>query len=203
MQPSLPSLLLVTVLVSQAAAHVACNHSHTGADHVVAGFAHACSDGVRSVIQQELRGVEELLQAIQPTSERCPAGWKGLRDSCYFIPPQKTTWLLAHHVCAQLDRRARLASVHPGSSQFVEALVDAFGAEKGVWMGLTRAAATAGGWVWTDGTPLDYTHWEPNQPSGGEEFCGHLGWPHHSKTGWHDNRCSVNLNLLCQIELSR
>ena len=163
------------------------------AAEVLVGFAQACSYGVQNAVRQEIRSahnnsvqqlmqhVELLLRGRRPAPEQCPAGWRRHLDSCYFIPPQKTSWFLAHHLCASLDPRARLASVHPASSEFIEAMVAAFNAEKGVWVGLTGAGA-AGGWTWSDGTPLDYLSWDKGQPNGGSPSCCHLGWPASSTT---------------------
>ena len=209
-----PPLLLLSLLFAVPPGLADCSDSSATAAEVLVGFAQACSHGVRHVVQHEIRSahnqsVQELTQSLElllrearAVSPQCPAGWSRHLDSCYFIPPEKANWFRAHHLCAALDRRARLASVHPASGEFIEAMVAAFNAEKGVWVGLTGAGA-AGGWTWTDGTPLDYANWDVHQPNGGNPSCIHLGWPgtDYVNNRFHDNACTVVINLLCQINL--
>ena len=42
------------------------------------------------------------------------------------------------------------------------------------WIGFNDIATT-NTWVWTDGTPSDYTNWNTNEPNGGHiENCAEL-----------------------------
>ena len=137
-----------------------------------------------------------------PSGEQtCPPGWSQHEDSCFLIPAQRSSWYMAHHHCASMERRARLASVHGASSQFVQDLVAAFGATTGVWVGLSRPSHSAD-WTWSDATGVDHLAWDQGEPSNIEhENCAHLGWPGYSRERLHDNRCHVVMNMLCQINL--
>ena len=153
-------------------------------------------------LQVNLQRFEDVSRVRDSRRRRCPVGWSRHQDSCYFIPQRTATWYLAHHGCATVDRRARLASIHPNSSEFIKTLVTNFGAARGVWVGLVRNS-DGYSWVWSDGTPLDYTDWDRGQPNDAffiEDYV-HLGWKWYTKTRWHDNRASTTLNFLCQINL--
>ena len=196
------------------------------AAELAAGLTGACSDGVRETVRLEvrsahnqsvqdiirgqreidasLRQIQDHLTSLQPAPEECPGGWSRHRDSCYFISPQKTTWYLAHHVCAVLDRRARLASVHPASSQFVETLAKETGTNR-IWIGLARQCDDDDSWVWSDGTPLDFADWAPSQPNnvGGNQDCVHMeDTPDPGKKLWHDNECKQKFSVMCQLHLA-
>ncbi|XP_043199958.1 C-type lectin-like [Amphibalanus amphitrite] len=196
-----PSVLVAAaVLVSGTATQI--NESYgLLASQVVKGIVHACSDGMRETVREEVG--RQLATTGRSVSQECPAGWSRHGDTCYLIPPRLASWPVAHHVCATLDSRARLASVHPDSRRFVESLVESFGASRGVWIGLARSQSIHE-WVWSDGTPLDLARWEPGQPNNGDrERCAHHGWPGSSRTGWHDNHCTTELNLLCQLRIAQ
>ena len=138
----------------------------------------------------------------------CPEHWLRYDDSCYLIPDEKRTWMVANHACARLDRRARLASVHRDNIQNVTEILKM---RKGIWrswIGLLRISSDPISFGWIDGTPFDVSNWAPGEPSheNTEENCVHLwgdltaGQRHRYK--WNDNVCSEKSNFLCQINLA-
>ena len=211
------------LLVALSAVSCACDHPALPGAGIVAGLAAACSEGIRQAVQQELlwsasanhsdsaeladsadglSGVMRALHGGRPAAAQCPPGWSRHGASCYLIPPVTTNWYRAHHACAALHPGAQLASIHPDSGPFLEALVASSGAEKAVWVGLFGSGKAAENWVWSDGSAFDYAHWDRNQPDGGDPSCIHLGWPGYTNNLWHDNSCSVVINVLCQIKLN-
>ena len=208
-------LSTATVLLS---AGVLCSCEDTATTGIVSGLATACAQGVRQAVEQEIWAaanhsgeagtaldvMNSLLRAVHRhdfAPQECPSGWVQHENSCFIIPPQKTNWYRAHHACAVLHPWSKLASVHPRSGPFVEGMVASSGAEKAVWVGLFGSGKAAGNWVWSDGSPFDYAHWDRNQPDGGDPSCIHLGWPGYTNNLWHDNSCAVVINVLCQINL--
>jgi hypothetical protein len=52
-------------------------------------------------------------------------------------------------------------------------------------------------WHWSDGTPVDYTNWEPGEPNDntGREFCVEMD----SSIGqWNDVECEVDRIFACK-----
>lgn len=53
-----------------------------------------------------------------------------------------------------------------------------------------------GGWAWNDGTPLDFSNWEPGEPNGANtENCLHQ----YGSGRWNDADCAGFDNLACQV----
>ena len=160
--------------------------------------------------QETLGGLQAILQEIwsgrccqqepagaarqMPAPEECPLGWSRHEDSCYFVSLQKTTWYRAHYSCATLHRRARLASIHLASSEFIEALLTG---DDYFWIGLVRLNPQ-GGFVWSDGSPLDYTKWRAGQPGSTDQPCVLVKA---DDKQWRDIKCDVDCYALCQLDL--
>ena len=75
------------------------------------------------------------------------------------------------------------------------------------WIGLTDKLEE-GEFVWTDGTPVDYTNWADEQPNDedNEQDCGEIAngvfWPDGPpQIGvWNDFQCDENLMYICEKE---
>lgn len=71
---------------------------------------------------------------------------------------------------------ANLASIHSlEEHQFVKVLISNFDPTEGyTCIGLTDLHKE-GGWIWSDGSPVDFTYWTSNEPDnmGGNEHCVH------------------------------
>ena len=151
-----------------------------------------------------LRQIQQQLASLHPSPEECPPGWRRHQDSCYFVPPQKWRWIEAHQACASLDRRARVASVHPQSAVFLKSFSKSFPTSQFLWIGLVRLY-DADGWAWSDGTPVDFLDWDQGQPNnaGNVEDCVHMGGgTRPAEKVWHDNSCHLSLHVMCQLNLN-
>ncbi|KTF82970.1 hypothetical protein cypCar_00026708 [Cyprinus carpio] len=52
-----------------------------------------------------------------------------------------------------------------------------------------------GEWLWTDGTPFDYTHWAPGQPDNLQsENCGEFNY---NNNRWNDANCLTTRGYVC------
>ena len=152
--------------------------------------------------------VEATLSPGLPPS--CPEHWFRYDDSCYLIPDEKAVWMVAHHACARLDRRARLASIHRGNIQHVAGVLDMTPEASEVWIGLVRVSSDPLTFGWIDGTPIDVSDWSLDEPNNYDntEGCVHmyaLGYAESHRYKWYkwnDAECSEMFNFLCQISLA-
>ncbi|XP_016402760.1 galactose-specific lectin nattectin-like, partial [Sinocyclocheilus rhinocerous] len=66
------------------------------------------------------------------------------------------------------------------------------------WIG-AHDGEQEGQWVWSDGTPYDFTYWGSGEPNNlGTENCGELNW---SSNRWNDATCSTSLGYICAKDL--
>ncbi|CAG0881588.1 unnamed protein product [Cyprideis torosa] len=89
----------------------------------------------------------------------CPVGWNYYSHTakCYLLNTTKTFWQEAENTCVSYG--AHLASIHDKEeADFISGL-----STDHVWLGGSDVD-TETVWVWTDGSPLDYAPWPPDQP---------------------------------------
>ena len=127
------------------------------------------AEEVLSRILRNQESILEQLAALQAVPEEqeeqeCPTGWSRHEERCYLIPVTTASWHQAHRDCVLLDSRAGLASVHPSSAHHLRSIVWASRVSL-VWVGLLRLAGRRSGWVWSDGSPLDFAKWTSRAPS--------------------------------------
>ncbi|XP_048579859.1 uncharacterized protein LOC5521691 isoform X2 [Nematostella vectensis] len=95
----------------------------------------------------------------------CPVGWKRSPDGnvCYGLILDKKTWPDARDSCRA--QGAELASIHTGwESALVTSLLVTSWDAGDVWIGLTDTNQR-GMYRWTDGSPVDWTHWWNGEPN--------------------------------------
>ncbi|XP_026137192.1 ladderlectin-like [Carassius auratus] len=67
------------------------------------------------------------------------------------------------------------------------------------WLG-NQDAAEEGQWLWSDGTPYDYSNWCSGEPNNlNVENCGELNWA--SDHCWNDESCSNSMGYVCAKDL--
>ena len=95
-----------------------------------------------------------------------------------------------------MNYQANLVSIHSAEEQhFVIGLEGVEG--RSPWLGGRRDPQNRDNWVWSDGTPWDYTNWEEHEPNDvkGEEDCVHFFQTGHL---WNDNRCEKKVTSVCK-----
>ncbi|XP_016141947.1 galactose-specific lectin nattectin-like [Sinocyclocheilus grahami] len=104
-------------------------------------------------------------------------------------------WITAERNCQSFD--ANLASVHNKIEQdLLLSLLPSSSTR--CWIG-AHDGEQEGQWVWSDGTPYDFTYWGSGEPNNlGTENCGELNW---SSNRWNDSPCSTSLGYICAKDL--
>ena len=65
------------------------------------------------------------------------------------------------------------------------------------WIGGRRDPENHYNWEWSDGTPWDYTNWQPGEPNdaGGNEDCAGML---ENQGQWNDKQCSDQRTFVCK-----
>ncbi|KAI7789584.1 ladderlectin-like isoform X1 [Triplophysa rosa] len=125
-------------------------------------------------------------------AEDCKFGWTPFGVECFKFFPEAVDWVTAEKNCQSLD--ANLASVRSkAQNEFLLSLVPA---NTNVWIG-GHDAEMEKQWLWTDGSPFDYTNWcntEPNNKDG-SEHCLELNWT--KNRCWNDGTCATLKGYIC------
>ncbi|XP_019121793.1 macrophage mannose receptor 1 [Larimichthys crocea] len=129
---------------------------------------------------------------------KCASGWSPVasRSYCYKVygkDYEQKTWYEARDYCRAIG--GDLLSIH--SEPELRLSKSYFS----VWIGL-NAPDPLTGYVWSDGSPVNFLHWFDGQPNNKNnvQSCAEFylfGW-HHSGS-WNDLHCETYRNWVCQI----
>ncbi|XP_072304766.1 macrophage mannose receptor 1-like [Eucyclogobius newberryi] len=134
--------------------------------------------------------------SAQPTVYGCPQGWNAYGSSCYWMEETARSWTDAKTFCTDLDSFLVYVGDIFEQSYFTAML----SGKNGLWWISLRAqsAATHGvDYIWDNGAPLTFTHWDRNQPDNGDGTCvamtgGQIGG------FWDDQQCSEKFGFICE-----
>ena len=102
---------------------------------------------------------------------------------------RKLSWTDAESFCQSWSTGAHLASIHSAEEQkFVQTTFP-----QHMWLGGSDKAKE-GTWVWSDGTPWDYSDWSSGQPDNHGQHCLKGNW--HNLL-WDDDACTKEYLFLC------
>uniref|UniRef100_A0A3Q3MNZ8 C-type lectin domain-containing protein n=1 Tax=Mastacembelus armatus TaxID=205130 RepID=A0A3Q3MNZ8_9TELE len=99
---------------------------------------------------------------MKHTNLRCPAGWKRISNSCYFIPLifLKQNWNDSKKYCESVDAHLVIISNHE-EQEFITSLVQTTNLY--YWIGLTDQE-TESQWKWVNGTVATTTEAGEGEP---------------------------------------
>jgi len=141
-------------------------------------------------------------------SGACANGWQKFGERCFFFSRRETIWNFAsgEAKCRSKHQLAHLASIHSKQEHnFIAARAERRG--RGTYIGASDQAHE-GRWVWSDGSPWDYTNWSPPGPSntngwwGNGEDCAMI-W-NDNKRLWNDMACNYHFpgSYVCSYNLN-
>uniref|UniRef100_A0AAQ5XYV6 Mannose receptor, C type 1b n=1 Tax=Amphiprion ocellaris TaxID=80972 RepID=A0AAQ5XYV6_AMPOC len=141
-----------------------------------------------------------VLTPIPPTvqSPKCADGWNSLlsRSFCYQMYSEMKTWYEARDYCRAIG--GDLLSIHSDAE-----LKTLLHRHLTVWIGLS-APNPVTGYVWSDGSPLNFQHWEDGEPNNKNdvESCAEFkAYDWRAAAGsWNDVHCEKYNSYACQIQ---
>ncbi|KAG8005154.1 Lactose-binding lectin l-2 [Nibea albiflora] len=127
----------------------------------------------------------------------CPMFWYSFNGRCYKYVASYLTWAEAELYC--LSEKANLVSIHSlEEHNFIRDLSKNFDPFQGpTWIGLSDTQKE-GGWMWSDGSAVDFLLWDAGEPDNGDgnEDCAHIN--HGSDLKWNDYPCSKQFTFVCE-----
>nr|XP_046272981.1 lactose-binding lectin l-2-like [Scatophagus argus] len=132
----------------------------------------------------------------------CPTFWYNFNGRCYKYVSTHLSWADAELHC--VSEGANLVSIHSLEEQtFVKDLIKNFDHSEGyTWIGL-HDIPREGGWMWSDGSAVNFTFWAPGEPNnnqGGNEDCAHLNFGTNRK--WNDICCDSTYPSVCEKRIA-
>ncbi|XP_067906772.1 uncharacterized protein [Heterodontus francisci] len=152
-------------------------------------------------MQKEPSPAEITPHVNQPS---CLIGWiyNNELSTCYSFFQVKMTWIQAETSCQMYAPGAHLASIHwEEHNKFIQTLIKQKNpAQPSTWIGLSDCHKE-GIYLWTDGSAMDFTKWNHDQPDDEAETENCVNINSEGVGGkWDDRVCSEELPFICNYK---
>ncbi|XP_068459604.1 macrophage mannose receptor 1-like isoform X2 [Clinocottus analis] len=157
-----------------------------------------CTNKEKYICKHLAEGAVLTVAPPTQTPPKCEEGWArvGTRNFCskFFTGPRadEKTWYEARDYCRAIG--GDLLSIHSDAELRV-------GRHGRAWIGL-QIPDTSTGYVWSDGSPVNYQHWQEGEPNNhnNDESCTEFRTYNWDEVGsWNDINCESYNDWLCQI----
>uniref|UniRef100_A0A3B3BT12 Macrophage mannose receptor 1-like n=2 Tax=Oryzias melastigma TaxID=30732 RepID=A0A3B3BT12_ORYME len=157
-----------------------------------------CSNKEKYICKQLAKGAAVTDRPTTAPTLTCADGWTKVpsRNFCSKFFGEKKTWFDARDYCTTLG--GDLLSLH--SKDDLELGSGRYGR---AWIGLS-APDPDKGFVWSDGSPVNFQHWddgEPNNKNNVESCTEFFVYHWREARSWNDNQCEKFNQWFCQIPL--
>ncbi|XP_019969273.2 macrophage mannose receptor 1b [Paralichthys olivaceus] len=159
-----------------------------------------CTNQEKYICKHLAEGAVLTVPPPTQTPPKCAEGWMrvGTRNVCskFFTGPREfeKTWFEARDFCRAIG--GDLLSIHSSGEQIL-------GRYGKAWIGL-HVPDSSSGYVWSDGSPLNFQHWQEGEPNNfnNAESCTEFRIYHWDESGsWNDVNCEAYNDWLCQIRI--
>ena len=115
----------------------------------------------------------------------CKDGWTGFNLNCYKFTEKRGNWHECESECKEMN--SNMSSIlSKAENEFVKSLAKR-NKKNFVWLGAKKQEEPPKKFVWTDGSPFDFTSWmkgEPSNQDGWNENC--IEMLPHENGNWND-----------------
>lgn len=144
-------------------------------------------------------GLDDDCDGTIDNGAQCPCERVTRADLPYLVCANTMGWFAARNLCQSVGYDLAVID-DAGEDAFLFQQLTQRGLGN-TWLGLNDHVAE-GSWVWLDGQPLLYSHWdsgEPNNGGDGGEDCGVLMTDNGRGSEWDDRECDSARPFFCEL----
>ena len=138
------------------------------------------------------------------SSLACASGWTLHNGYCYQLRGRTsataTIWTSARRDCRQSPNVFLVSILSSHEQEFIRGLIQNtvnFTNVQSVFIGLS-SRTSRGGYVWSDGSPVSYTHWKPGFVTELGKQCVSMGTA--GQGYWNDRNCDDASAYICKAK---